>query len=228
MVRVINLLHIVFFIFTFLIISWLIKFVESIFYVNVYSILGYLFLAPLFFLKMVCSGKYWGIFTSFLLGSYIVDRYKKLKPKITKKNAKFLIVPGVIIALAWVVSFFYFPGDLHSKFMHKIRAAKSEAAVEELLDAIHSITYFPTKASSLKEILGADDIPWSREALWQAFDEAMTIKSNIDKAKFLKDLALVIARTGDRKWAESIADSIKNPGIKQEAFEKISKFKDNK
>ncbi len=46
-----------------------------------------LFLTPLLFLKMLCTGKYLGLLTSFMVGSYIVDRYKKLKSKV-KKNVK--------------------------------------------------------------------------------------------------------------------------------------------
>jgi hypothetical protein len=195
---------------------------------RVISGLSVLFLTVLFFLKMLCTGKYLGLLTGFMVGSYIVDRYKKLKSKVKKKNAKFLKVPGLIIAVAWALSFFYFTRDPQSIFQDKIRAAKSEAAVEEFMDAVHSITDSPTKATALREILWAIHLPWNRETLQQAIEETIAIESNIDKARILKDLALVIARTGDRKWAESIADSIKNPGIKKEAFEKISKFKDNK
>ena len=36
--------------------------------------------APLILFKMLCSGKYLGILTGFLLGYFIVSRYKKLSP----------------------------------------------------------------------------------------------------------------------------------------------------
>ncbi len=171
------------------------------------------------------------------MGYYGVDVYKKLRSKVTKKNANVLITPGLLLVFAWVISFFYFTyftGNWEERYQAKILSAQSEAAVEEIMDAVHSITDSPTKEDSptkitaLGQILRAIHLPWTGEALRKALKETLTMKGDKEKAMFLRDLAYIIARTGDRKWAEEVARGIPDEKIKNSALKQLSEVQGKK
>ena len=181
---------------------------------------------PLLLLKMFCSGKYLGIFTAFFLGIFINNRYNKLKPKITRRNAKFLILPASMLIIFGFFSFFHFTGNPGEKFMSKVRAAKSPLAVEDLLAAAHSITDFEDYyLYALKTISGKiveiGDSQWKREMFLRVTAAAETITTIKKRYELIKEIALAVAKTGDIQWATSIANSIPYVDIKTSAMKEI-------
>ena len=108
--------------------------------------------APLLVLKMLCSGKYIGLFTGFLLGSYMVNRYKKLKPEITEKNGRCLLGPGILLLSLLGLSFAVFSVGWELKFQDKARWAQGETAFTGVIDAADSITDNKDKSRAFKII----------------------------------------------------------------------------
>lgn len=182
--------------------------------------------SPLLLLKMFCSGKYLGILTAFLLGIFITNRYNKLKPKITRRNAKFLILPVFMLITFGIFSFIHFPGNPGEKFMNKVQAAKNQLAVEDLLAAAHSITDFEAyRAYAFKTISGKiveiGDIQWKREMFLRVMESVRTILTIKERYELIKEIAVDIAKTGDIQWATSIANSIPYVDIKTSALQEI-------
>jgi hypothetical protein len=182
---------------------------------------------PLLFLKMLVSGKYLGVFTSFLVGSFIIDRYKKLKFQITRRNAKYLIVPVLIVLLLFVYSINILPGDWQERFLDKIHLAKSDKEIIDLVDAANSIDDSTDKFNALKMIAAAGNIPWQKETCQQVIEVAITTKSIKERSSVIKELALTVAKTGDIPRAISVAEYILNKKIRnnvlKELREKIGK-----
>lgn len=130
---------------------------------------------PVLFLKMLCSGKYLGILTSLAVGYYILNRYKKMKLKINKRNIKYLKTPGIIILVFLIISFLIFPGDWEERFEQKCQAAISQYTYEELMDAVNSITDDTDKSNALKilalNIAERGNIPWAASVARSILDE---------------------------------------------------------
>lgn len=180
-----------------------------------------IFFAPLLFLKMLCSGKYLGFFTGFLLGYFVLNRYKKLKPEITRNNRKYLIVPGLILLVFLISNFFIFSGDWQERFRSKIHSAKSDAAILELLDAANSIDNSSAKSDALKKIVVQGVVPWKKETCQQMIKAAMTIKSFKESSSIIKELALTAAKTGDIARAISVAENIPVKEIRNNVLKEL-------
>jgi len=191
----------------------------------------YIIFAPLLVLKMLCSGKYLGILTAFLLGIFINNRYNKLKPKITGKNAKFLILPVFMLIVFVVFSFIHFPGKPGEKFMSKVQAARSPLAVEDLLAAAHSIKtnegywMYALKTISGK-IVDIGDIQWKREMFLRVTAAVKKLTAAKEKYELIKKIVVDIAKTGDIQWAESLAESIPYEDIKTSARHEIREIRE--
>ncbi|UCH93638.1 MAG: hypothetical protein JSV88_25665 [Candidatus Aminicenantes bacterium] len=180
---------------------------------------------PLLLLKMCCSGKYLGLLTAFLLGVLITHTWKKLKPKITRNNAKSLILPLFLLIAFGVFSFFQFTGNPGEKFKGKVQAANSQQAVEDLLEAAHTINDEPFRVNALKAITGkiveTGDLQWKRKMFLRVIEAAKTIYPIKKRYKVIKDIAVAIARSGDIQWATSVAKGIPYAEIRNSALKGI-------
>ncbi|MGD2090459.1 MAG: hypothetical protein PVH61_30080 [Candidatus Aminicenantes bacterium] len=189
--------------------------------------------APLLVLKMLCSGKYLGILTAFLLGIFINNRYNKLKPKITRRNVKFLKLPLFMLLAFGIFSFIHFPGSPGEKFMSKVQAARSPLAVEDLLAAAHSIKtnedywMYALKTISGK-IVDIGDIQWKREMFLRVTAAVKKLTAVKERYELIKEIAVDIAKTGDIQWAESLAESIPYKDIKTSARQEIREKEEKK
>ncbi|UCH93636.1 MAG: hypothetical protein JSV88_25655 [Candidatus Aminicenantes bacterium] len=167
---------------------------------------------PLLLLKMFCSGKYLGLFTSFLLGYFTIHRYKKLKPEITKNNAKFLIAPLVILLVLMFSAYFIYKGDWQERFRDHVRSVDNPDAVVHLLDAVNTIPGVEHKSNALKEITAAitrtGDSQWQREIFPRVIKMVKTIKDPIQQYHVLKEIALLIAAAGDIQMAIRTTNNI--------------------
>ncbi|MGD2090460.1 MAG: hypothetical protein PVH61_30085 [Candidatus Aminicenantes bacterium] len=181
--------------------------------------------APLILFKMLCSGKYLGILTGFLLGYFIVARYKKLSPQVTKDNAKFLIAPAAIIIILMVSGYFIFTGNWQERFQGKIQSIKNPAAAADLLDAAYTIPGAKDKAIALEKVAAVitamGDSQWRKEKLLQAIKLAGTIEDSKQRNQVLKEIAVFIATSGDTGWATTIANGITDQEIKNKAMKQI-------
>jgi hypothetical protein len=141
-----------------------------------------LILSPLLMLKMLCSGEYPGLLTSFVVGYFIIGNYEKFNPRELRSNKKFASVLGLIIIVFGAFCITIFPGDWEKRFAGKVQAAKSEEKVMGLLEAANSILDENHKEIALKEIAVAaakiGDIEW-----------AMSITKKINNTK-IKNAAI--------------------------------------
>ena len=71
------------------------------------------------------------------------------------------------------------------------------------------------------------DITWTEEFYFQLIDGALTVEDKEEKSGLLSDIAVAIAKTGNIKWALSIAHSIPNSGIKSLVLMNIKEIKGN-
>lgn len=116
------------------------------------EVLYMLVFTPLLFLKMVCSGKYLGLFTSLVLAYFIVDTYEELKPQITRNNAKFLAPFGFLFWFFLVFSFTYFPLDWEERLQHQLQTAENRSDFLEILDTTKSMKNLRDESYALKRI----------------------------------------------------------------------------
>lgn len=181
--------------------------------------------APLILFKMLCSGKYLGILTGFLLGYFIVARYKKLSPQVTKHNAKFLIAPAVVIIVLMASGYFIFTGNWQERFQRKIQSVKNPDAAADLLDAAYTIPGAKDKAIALKKVAAVitsmEDSQGRKERFLQGIKIAGTIEDTKQRNQVLKEIAVFIAAAGDTGWATTIANGIADQGIKNKALQEI-------
>jgi hypothetical protein len=64
-------------------------------------------------------------------------------------------------------------------------------------------------------------VPWKKETLQRAIEAAIAIKIVKNRSNILKELALIIANTGDIKWATSTAKRIPDAKIKDNTLTEI-------
>ena len=163
------------------------------------------FQAPLLFFKFSSSGKYLGLLTALAASCYMVNRYNKIKTKKKKFKLKItsVIIPLLIFAGILTAGAYRFTGDFESKVIHRIRAAKSAAVLEDLIDAVNSMENGIDKSLALKEtaasIAKTGDIQW-------ALVTAQTIETENKRDRFyaLKEVAAAALKTKDIKSAEEI------------------------
>jgi len=181
--------------------------------------------APLILLKMLCSGKFLGILTSFLLGYFIVARYKKLSPTLTMNNLRSLTALIVIIIVLMASGYFIFTGNWQEIFQGKIQSVKNPDAAADLLDAAYTIPGAKDKAIALEKVAAVitsmEDSQWRKERFLQGIKIAGTIEDSKQRNQVLKEIAVFIAAAGDSGWATTIANGIPDQGIKNKALQEI-------
>jgi hypothetical protein len=186
--------------------------------------LNLIIFAPLLLLKMLCTGKYLGLFTSFVVGYFIVNRYKKLTPKINPGNVKFLIAPGAMLLVFLFLCFSIFPGSWNVKFNDKVKSATSERDMMALLDAVHSINKEKARYESLKPIVSSmvkeEDFRWKKEIYQRVIDEVKTL-AGYRSSRLLRKIVLWIAKTGNIPWATAIAEKIPDMEIKDNTLKEL-------
>jgi len=116
------------------------------------EVLYWLVFTPLLYLKMLCSGKYLGLFTSLMAAYFIVDTYKELKPRITRNNAKFLAPFAVVFWVFFVFSFTYFPLEWEERLLHQLQTAKNRSDFIEVLDTTKSMNNLRDESYAIKRI----------------------------------------------------------------------------
>jgi len=179
-------------------------------------------------LKMVLSGKYLGLLTGFLMAVFI-NRYKKSWPKFTPRS---LLASLFLFALIVFLVSFVFTGDAKDIIQGKVDRAKSEADFSELLDAADSINIPRIKSICYQSLSAAKARSGEKKEAKNLLAKALTAAERIDDvfgpSDILLEISAAAAALGDIQWAESIARKIFDPLTKEKAFEKNSKFKDNK
>jgi len=112
-------------------------------------------ISPLLVLKMLCSGRYAGLFVSFGLVYFIVSGYKKIRPGKNRRVTKFLLVIGLITIFIGIFIFSQFSGNWEKRFLDKAQTAKSELEIEDLVDAVKNIKDDIQRLKIFKEIAAA-------------------------------------------------------------------------
>ena len=189
------------------------------------EILSLMIILPLLLLKMLFSGKYFGLLTALLAAYYIIDRHKKIKTGMIKINVKLFIVPILIIIGILILGYFRFTGDWQEKFINKAQTAKSTNTVNHLIEAAHSIRDSERKNLIFNETgliyANRGKIKWSQEMFQQAVHSANSVKNWEMKSNLLKDISVTIAKTGDIKSAMNLTNTIMFVMIKIQAFKEI-------
>ena len=165
-----------------------------------------------------------GIFTSFVLGYFIVDRYKKLTPKINTGKTKFLIAPGTILLVFLVLCFFIFPGNWDRQLNNKLLSVSGESDMVDLLDAVHSIYREESRFQILEPIAAfivkEKKFRWKKEIYQQFIDEVKTL-AGYHSTWLLEKIVLWIAKTGDIPWAREMAMSIPAKNIRNNLLKEL-------
>jgi hypothetical protein len=182
-------------------------------------------LIPLLFLKLLVSGKYLGIFTSFVVGYFIIDRYKKRKSWITSNISGWLFTA---CGLLMVLLFFNFPRIQDQGVWqiqnNRVMSVTSECDMIDLLDAVNSIDQGETRYVSFEQMISLmikeEDPPWKKEIYQVVIDEVNDLPA-FWSTKLLRKTSLWIAGTGDIPWASSVAKSIPNEDIKNSTLKQI-------
>lgn len=160
---------------------------------------------------MVGSGKYLGLLTSFGL-AFFMFRLKRLKKTgVNQGYAKFLVVTGLIIICIGIFIFYQFPGDWEKLILHKAQAAKSERAIEDVVDAVKTITDNNQRIEILKRIAlngGETGNIKMNKHVFREFIRAIIQSGGPDpgKLKYLKEIleTLVISKQRDIQACKEI------------------------
>ena len=173
--------------------------------------------APFLLLKIVCPGKYIGLFTSLVLAYFVIEYHKKIRNRI------FISVLILLVLGAYI--FLTFPGQWEDRFQQKAQTAKSKRAVEDLLDAVNTINHEEQRSDAIGiiavKILETGDPQWQRETFPEIIAAVEEIGSRNRKFKLLEKIAFAVAETGDIHWATSIANGIPDQEIKNKALEEL-------
>jgi hypothetical protein len=191
--------------------------------------------SPLLVLKMFCSGKYSGLIVSLALAYFIAVGYKKLGPGLNRRYGKFLLVTGLIITGFGVFIFYKYPGNWEKRFLDKVKTANSERAIEDLPEAVKTITDHKQRIEILKKIAvdakGAGNIKMNKH-VFQEFIRSIIQYGGPDdvKLKYLKKIfeALVSFNQEDIKAGQEIfqgalhlARTMKTSAYKSAALKEI-------
>jgi hypothetical protein len=186
--------------------------------------LNLIIFTPLLLLKMLCTGKYLGLFTSFALGYFSVNRYKKLTPIINPGNVKFLIAPGAILLLFLFLCLIIFPGNWDQQLNNKLLSVSGESDMVDLLDAVHSIYREEARYQSLEPIAAfivkEKEFRWKKEIYQRVIDEVKTL-AGYRSSRLLRKIVLWIANIGDIPWATAVAEKIPDMQIRTSTLETI-------
>ena len=194
--------------------------------------------APFLLLKIVCPGKYIGLFTSLVLAYLIIRHHKKITTSIIKarnRSKKFIFTYVLILLVLGAYIFLTFPGQWEDRFQQKAQAAKSKRAVEDLLDAIDTMDHERQRSIAIGVTAGkiteTGDKLWQRETFHEVIAAAEAIEVKIRKFKLLEKIAFAVAKTGDIQWARSVAQklpafSTSTRALKKEILGKIERKND--
>lgn len=186
--------------------------------------LNLIIFTPLLLLKMFCTGKYLGLFTSIVVGYFIVNRYKKLIPKINPGNAKFLIAPGAVLLVFLILCFIIFPGNWDQRINNKLLSVSGESDMVDLLDAVHSIYREEARFQILEPIAAfivkEKESRWKKEIYQRVIEEVKTL-AGYHSSWLLEKIVLWIAKTGDIPWAIEVAMSIQDKNIRTNVLKEL-------
>lgn len=191
--------------------------------------------APFLLLKMICTGKYIGIFTSLVLAFFIVEHHKKIIKGIRKPGKKFIITSISIFILLGIYIFHQFPVNWENRFQQKVQAATSKRAIEDLLDAMNTINHEAQRFNAIRaitmRIAGVGDREWQRATFPEVITAAEAIGERKRVFKLLEEIAFAIRGTGDSQWAKSVAErlpelSMRTRELKKEILGKIERTND--
>jgi len=194
--------------------------------------------APFLLLKIVCPGKYIGLFTSLGLAYVIIRHHKKITTSIIKarnRSKKFIFTSVLILVALGVYTFLTLPGHWEDRFQQEAQAAKSKRAVEDLLDTIDTMNHENQRSIAIgviaEKITETGDKLWQRETFHEVIAAAEAIEVKIRKFKLLEKIAFAVAKTGDIQWARSVAQklpafSTSTRALKREILGKIERQND--
>ena len=128
------------------------------------SIVKVAFYTPLLVLKIIYSGKYLGILTGFVSAYVFIPGYRKFKLDKNRYNKALLFLAGLFFI--YLIYFgFKFDEGWQQRFQQRLEAAQSQADIEELLDAAHSIDAEGDRSKALKaisvKIAASEDLQWA-------------------------------------------------------------------
>lgn len=155
-------------------------------------------------IKVICSGKYLGLLTAFLLAYYIAAGYKRLKKitiaiKKTKLQANVIVIPGLFLIFL-ILTPVRFTAGWDQKFTSKLSEAQLEESVkkfEDLVDAVNSIK----NEQHLKKAA----VAISKAGAWQwALEVTKTIKDIKVKLDALEQIFVITIRSGNRDQSEAV------------------------
>lgn len=187
------------------------------FFSHIYSYITQLLLS----LKLVCSGKYIGLFTSFLLAYYITNGQQifNVSPGMNKnlkkeKNFGIVFLVPLFLIVMGIFTYFTIPcgpsawlkelqNQLHDASLHQ-----RERAFEDLLDAANYMKDGVKKSRALGEIAAVigrtGDIQRAKKILMQAFNEIERLQDTTLKFKTFGELAFILKESGDNSGAKQI------------------------
>ncbi|MGD2090454.1 MAG: hypothetical protein PVH61_30055 [Candidatus Aminicenantes bacterium] len=196
-------------------------------------------------LKLVCSGTYFGFFTSFLLAYYITDARQifnvspgvdqKLKKEKTKSSA--LLIPFLLMIIG-IYTYLRIPSGSTTwmnELLGQLRSARThqqERAFDDLLDAANYMKDGVKKSRALGEIAvvmrQTGDIRRAKNILEQAANEIQQLQDRTLQFNAFRYLAMILKQSGDsisagqmyKKTVES-AQWIKESNERAKALSKV-------
>lgn len=196
-----------FFIIVFIVVIILTGFYTSLSSLGVFSFWPKLLLS----LKLICQGKYFGLFTAFALAYYIANAHQLFKT--SKKGKAKGKVFGVPLLLLGIGIFIYLtipsrPSAMWHKFYSQLRDAEihqEESAFADLLDAADTIKDGVKKYRALGEIAAVMNktgkIRQGKEVLQQAVNEIHRLEDRSLKFRAFRYLAFILKDSGDNSGA---------------------------
>jgi len=183
--------------------------------------------SPLLELKMLCSGKYLGLLTSFLVGYFMAAGYEKIKPGIRKPHVKIMIVAAVMFIIFLGFGFYKAlenPVNWEKQLNNKVHVVSDETDMMELLEAVHSIDREQARYQSLEQIAAfivkEKQFRWKKE-IYQLVIDAILSYDGHRRGNLLEKIALWIAANGDVPWAKEVAMSIRDKTIRNNVLKEL-------
>lgn len=185
-------------------------FVPGNFFSLIYSYITQLLLS----LKLVCSGSYIGLFTSFLLAYYIADGRQifNVSPGIDQKRKKektqssALLIPFLLMIIG-IYTYLIIPSGSSTwmtELLGQLRSARTnqqERAFDDLLDAANYMRDGVKKSRVLGEIAvvmrQTGDIRQAEKILEQAADEVLRLHDRTLQFNAFRYLAMILKQGGD-------------------------------
>lgn len=172
-------------------------------------------------LKLVCSGTYIGLFTSFLLAYYITDGQQifKVSPGIDKKRKKekingktlWILILLLIIGIYTYLRIPSGPTTWMNQLLAQLRDTRThqqERAFEDLLDAVNYMKDGVNKSRALGEIAVVmhqkGDIRGAKNMLDQAVNVILRLQDSSLQFNAFRYLAVILKQSGDNNSAKEM------------------------